>query len=124
MASNTSSSVEVRSQVFQTEFEDICREIQGSVLPNIIMPWTDDDGTATYSSVLGPSLEGGMPERLAVHLKDNLVDSRPLTRGTSKIGTSLDRNHNGRPRPRTGRNGCRGWNTSSANSGKIRASNT
>ncbi|PQM35131.1 hypothetical protein Pyn_27298 [Prunus yedoensis var. nudiflora] len=65
MASSTPLSVEARSQLFQTGFEDICREIQGSVLPNIIMPWTDDDGTATDSSVLDPSLEGGMPERLA-----------------------------------------------------------
>ncbi|PQP91886.1 hypothetical protein Pyn_27434 [Prunus yedoensis var. nudiflora] len=74
MASSTSTSVEVRSQVFQTGFEDICREIQGSVLPNIIMPWIDDDGVATDSCILGPSLEGGMPERLAVHLKDKMVD--------------------------------------------------
>ncbi|PQM38661.1 hypothetical protein Pyn_37550 [Prunus yedoensis var. nudiflora] len=74
MASSTSSSIEAWSQVFQTGFKDICREIQGSVLPNIIMPWTNDDGTATDSCVLGPSLESGMPERLAVHLKNNLVD--------------------------------------------------
>ncbi|KAL6269642.1 hypothetical protein ACE6H2_026553 [Prunus campanulata] len=74
MASSTSSSVEARSQIFQTELEDICREIQGLVQSNIVVPWTDDDGTASDSCVLGPSLEGGMPKRLAVHLKDNLVD--------------------------------------------------
>ncbi|CAL2238697.1 unnamed protein product [Prunus armeniaca] len=74
MASSTPTSVEARSQVFQTEFEDICREIQGSVLPNIVTLWTDDDGTATDSCVLGPSVDGGMPERLGAHLKNNLVD--------------------------------------------------
>ncbi|CAL2244733.1 unnamed protein product [Prunus armeniaca] len=74
MASNTPTSVEARSQVFQTKFENICREIQGSVLPNIVTPWTDDDGTATDSCVLGPSVDGGMPERLVAHLKNNLVD--------------------------------------------------
>ncbi|XP_021823203.1 uncharacterized protein LOC110764515 [Prunus avium] len=71
MASSTSISVEARSQAFQTEFEDICREIQGSVRPNIIMPWTDDDGVATDSCVLSPC---GMPGRLVAHLKNNLVD--------------------------------------------------
>ncbi|PQQ05219.1 uncharacterized protein Pyn_08971 [Prunus yedoensis var. nudiflora] len=74
MASSTSTSVEAQSQAFQTEFEDICREIQGSVLPNIIMTWTDDDGVATDSCVLGPFVDGGMPERLVAHLKNNLVD--------------------------------------------------
>ncbi|PQM38299.1 hypothetical protein Pyn_09855 [Prunus yedoensis var. nudiflora] len=73
MASSTSASVEARSQVFQTGFEDICREIQGSVLPNIIVPWADDDGAASDSCLLGPSVEGGMPEKLAVHLKDKLA---------------------------------------------------
>ncbi|PQQ14518.1 hypothetical protein Pyn_26600 [Prunus yedoensis var. nudiflora] len=81
MASSTSSFVEALSQVFQTGFEDICREIQGSVLPNIIMPWTDDDGTATDSCVLSPSLDGGTPERLAVYLKNNLVDLSVLDEG-------------------------------------------
>ncbi|XP_021812765.1 uncharacterized protein LOC110755792 [Prunus avium] len=38
------------------------------------MPWTDDDGVATDSCVLGPSVNGGMPERLVAHLKNNLVD--------------------------------------------------
>ncbi|CAL8992690.1 unnamed protein product [Prunus brigantina] len=38
------------------------------------MPWTDDDGAATNSCVLGPSVEGGMPERLVAHLKNNLVN--------------------------------------------------
>ncbi|CAL9001121.1 unnamed protein product [Prunus brigantina] len=52
MASSTSTSVEARSQVFQT----------------------DDDGIATDSWVLSPSVEGGMPERLVAHLKNNLVD--------------------------------------------------
>ncbi|CAL9018319.1 unnamed protein product, partial [Prunus brigantina] len=74
MASSTSASIEGRSQVFQTGFEDICREIQGSVLSNIVMPWTDDDDAATDSCVLGPSVERGMPERLVAHLKNNLVD--------------------------------------------------
>ncbi|PQQ13517.1 hypothetical protein Pyn_32495 [Prunus yedoensis var. nudiflora] len=74
MASSTSTSVEVRSQAFQTEFEAICRDIQGSVLPNILTPWADDDGTATDSCVLGPSIDGGMPERLVAHLKNNLVN--------------------------------------------------
>ncbi|PQQ12204.1 uncharacterized protein Pyn_00245 [Prunus yedoensis var. nudiflora] len=74
MASSTSTSVEVRSQTFHTEFEAICRGIQGSILPNIIAPWSDDDGTATDSCVLGPSIDGGMPERLVAHLKNNLVD--------------------------------------------------
>ncbi|PQP91935.1 hypothetical protein Pyn_19441 [Prunus yedoensis var. nudiflora] len=74
MASSTSTFVETRSQAFQTEFEDICREIQGSVLPNIIMPWANDHGAATDSCVLGPSIDGRMPERLVAHLKNNLVD--------------------------------------------------
>ncbi|PQQ20351.1 hypothetical protein Pyn_37116 [Prunus yedoensis var. nudiflora] len=81
MASSTSSSIEARSQTFQTGFEDICQEIQGSVQPNIIMPWTDDDCTATDSGIVGPSLEGGMPERLAFHLKDNLVDLSAFDKG-------------------------------------------
>ncbi|CAL8089041.1 unnamed protein product [Prunus armeniaca] len=72
MASSTSASVEALSQVFQTQFEDICRDIQGSVLSDIIAPWTDDNGAVTESCILGPSVEGGMPERLAVHLRDNL----------------------------------------------------
>ncbi|CAL2259931.1 unnamed protein product [Prunus armeniaca] len=72
MASSTSASVEALSQVFQTQFEDICREIQTSILSDIIAPWTDDDGAVTDSCILGPSVEGGMPERLAVHLRDNL----------------------------------------------------
>ncbi|PQP92750.1 uncharacterized protein Pyn_13504 [Prunus yedoensis var. nudiflora] len=84
MASSTSSTVEARSDVFQTGFEDICREIQGSVQPNIVMPWTDDDGTATDSCILGPSLEGGMLERLAVHLKDNLVNLSAFDKGDYK----------------------------------------
>ncbi|CAL9012338.1 unnamed protein product [Prunus brigantina] len=46
----------------------------GSVLSNIVMPWIDDDGAATDSCVLGPSVEGGMPKRLVAHLKNNLVD--------------------------------------------------
>ncbi|CAL9007274.1 unnamed protein product [Prunus brigantina] len=62
------------SQVFQTELEDICREIQGSVLPNIVTPWTDNDGAATDSCILGPSVDGGMLERLVAHLKNSLVD--------------------------------------------------
>ncbi|CAL9010229.1 unnamed protein product [Prunus brigantina] len=70
----TSASVEARSQVFQTVFEDICQEIQGSVLPDIVAPWAHDDGVSSDSCLLGPSVEGGMPERLAVHSKDNLVD--------------------------------------------------
>ncbi|PQM40059.1 uncharacterized protein Pyn_07211 [Prunus yedoensis var. nudiflora] len=64
----------INCAAFQTEFEDICQEIQGSVLPNIITPWADDDGIATNSCVLGPSVDGGMPERLVAHLKNNLVD--------------------------------------------------
>ncbi|PQP98279.1 uncharacterized protein Pyn_26110 [Prunus yedoensis var. nudiflora] len=74
MASSTSTSVEARSQAFHTKFEAICRDIQGSVLPNIISPWSDDAGVATDSCVLGPSIDGGMPERLVAHLKNNLVD--------------------------------------------------
>ncbi|BFG29927.1 hypothetical protein CerSpe_162010 [Prunus speciosa] len=74
MASSTSISADVRSQTFHTEFEAIFRDIQGSVLPNILTPWADDDGTATDSCVLGPSVDGGMPERLVAHLKNNLVD--------------------------------------------------
>ncbi|PQM38291.1 hypothetical protein Pyn_39220 [Prunus yedoensis var. nudiflora] len=74
MASSTSPSVEVRSQAFHTEFRAICRDIQGSVLPNILSPWSDDDGTNTDSCVLGPFIDGGMPERLVAHLKNNLVD--------------------------------------------------
>ncbi|PQP95540.1 hypothetical protein Pyn_25011 [Prunus yedoensis var. nudiflora] len=124
MASSTSSSIEARSQTFQTRFEDICREIQGSIQPNIVVPWTNDDDTATDSGILGPYLEGGMPERLVVHLKDNLVDLSALDKGTTKTGMSFGRSHNGRPRLQTGRNGCRGWNTSSANSGKIKVSTT
>ncbi|CAL8089399.1 unnamed protein product [Prunus armeniaca] len=81
MASNTSASVEARSQVFQTVFEDICREAQGSVLPDIVAPWADDDSVSTDSCLLGPSVEGGMPERLAVHLKDNLVDLSAFDQG-------------------------------------------
>ncbi|PQQ06963.1 uncharacterized protein Pyn_27930 [Prunus yedoensis var. nudiflora] len=56
MASSPSISVEVRSQTFQTEFETICRDIQGSILPNILTPWADDDGALTDACVLGPSL--------------------------------------------------------------------
>ncbi|PQP91939.1 uncharacterized protein Pyn_34074 [Prunus yedoensis var. nudiflora] len=74
MASGTSTSVEVRSQTFQTEFAAICRDIQGSVLPNILTPWVDDDGVSTDTCVLGPSIEGGMPERLVALLKNDLVD--------------------------------------------------
>ncbi|CAL8163151.1 unnamed protein product [Prunus armeniaca] len=74
MASSTSTSIEARSQVFQTEFEDICREIQGSVLPNIVTPLTDDDGATTDSCILGPSVDTGMLERMVAHLKNNLVD--------------------------------------------------
>ncbi|CAL9005390.1 unnamed protein product [Prunus brigantina] len=74
MASSTSASAEALSQVFQTQFEDICLEIQGSVLSDIIAPWTDDDGAATDSCILDLSVEGGMLERLAVHLRDNLVN--------------------------------------------------
>ncbi|CAL2230066.1 unnamed protein product [Prunus armeniaca] len=81
MASNTSASVEAQSQVFQTVFEDICREAQGSVLPDIVAPWADDDSVSTDSCLLGPSVEGGMPERLAVHLKDNLVDLSAFDQG-------------------------------------------
>ncbi|CAL9020677.1 unnamed protein product [Prunus brigantina] len=129
MASSTSAFVEARSQVFQTEFEDICREIQGSVLSNIVMPWTDDDGATTDSCVLGPSVKGGMPERLVAHLKNNLVDLSAFDGGgggggTSRIGTSLGRSPNGQPRPRIGKNGCRGWSISSASNGKIKASTT
>ncbi|PQM40286.1 uncharacterized protein Pyn_06103 [Prunus yedoensis var. nudiflora] len=81
MASSTPTSVEGWSQAFQTEFEDICGEIQGSVLPNIIMPWTDDDGAATDSCVLGPSVDGGMPERLVALLKNNLMDLSAFDEG-------------------------------------------
>ncbi|PQQ15827.1 hypothetical protein Pyn_19010 [Prunus yedoensis var. nudiflora] len=66
MASNASSSIEARSQIFQTKFEDICREIQGSIQANIIVPWFEN-GTVTDSCLHGPSLESGMPERLVVH---------------------------------------------------------
>ncbi|CAL2239694.1 unnamed protein product [Prunus armeniaca] len=41
---------------------------------NIVTPWIDDDGAATDSCVLGPSVDGGMLERLVAHLKNNLVD--------------------------------------------------
>ncbi|PQQ15690.1 hypothetical protein Pyn_09282 [Prunus yedoensis var. nudiflora] len=81
MSSSTSASVEARSQAFQTVFEDICREIQGSVLPDIVLPWADDDGAASDSCLLGPSLEGGMPGRLALHLKNNLVDLSAFDQG-------------------------------------------
>ncbi|PQM42769.1 hypothetical protein Pyn_37839 [Prunus yedoensis var. nudiflora] len=81
MASSTSSSVEARSQTFQTGFEDICREIQGLVQSNIVVPWTDDDGTATDFGILSPYLEGGMPERLAIHLKEKLVDLLAFDKG-------------------------------------------
>ncbi|PQQ14503.1 hypothetical protein Pyn_15639 [Prunus yedoensis var. nudiflora] len=97
MASSTSTSVEARSQAFHMKFEDICREIQGSVLPNIISPWTDDDGVAIDSCVLGPSIDGGMPERLVAHLKNNLVDLSAFDGGTSKIGMLSGRSSNGQP---------------------------
>ncbi|PQP94673.1 uncharacterized protein Pyn_03846 [Prunus yedoensis var. nudiflora] len=74
MASSTSTSAEVRSQAFHTEFEAICRDIQSSIRPNILTPWADDDGAPTDSCILGPSIDGGMPERLVAHLKNNLVD--------------------------------------------------
>ncbi|PQQ12011.1 hypothetical protein Pyn_23135 [Prunus yedoensis var. nudiflora] len=80
MASSTSSSVEARSLIFQTEFEDICREVQGLVQSNVIVPWFED-GVASESCLLVPSLEGGMPERLTVHLKDNLVDLSAFDKG-------------------------------------------
>ncbi|PQQ00289.1 uncharacterized protein Pyn_32351 [Prunus yedoensis var. nudiflora] len=35
---------------------------------------TDDDSAATDSCVLGPSVDGGMPDRLVALLKNNLVD--------------------------------------------------
>ncbi|CAL9011450.1 unnamed protein product [Prunus brigantina] len=74
MASNTSASADALSQVFHTQFEDICRDIQGQVLLDVIAPWTDDDGAISESCILGPTVEGGMPEKLAVHLRDNLVN--------------------------------------------------
>ncbi|PQP97180.1 hypothetical protein Pyn_22064 [Prunus yedoensis var. nudiflora] len=73
MASSTSTSVEAWSQVFQTEFKNICREVQGSILSDIVAPWIDEDGAATDTCILSPSLDGDMPERLASHLK-NMVD--------------------------------------------------
>ncbi|CAL9005859.1 unnamed protein product [Prunus brigantina] len=72
MASSTPVSADALSQIFQTRFEDICREVQSSVISDVIAPWTDEDGTASDSCVHGPYVEGGMPESLAVHLRDNL----------------------------------------------------
>ncbi|CAL9018494.1 unnamed protein product, partial [Prunus brigantina] len=46
----------------------------GQVLPDVIAPWTDDDGAVSESCILGPTVEGGMPEKLAVHLRDNQVN--------------------------------------------------
>ncbi|PQM36575.1 hypothetical protein Pyn_40813 [Prunus yedoensis var. nudiflora] len=121
MASSTCSYVEARSQTFQTGFEDICREIQGSVQPNIIVPWTDDDGTTTDAGILGPYLEVACQRGLQSTSRTIWWISRPLTRETTRTGTPLGRSHNGRPRPQTRRSGCRGWNTSSAKSGEIKA---
>ncbi|CAL9024780.1 unnamed protein product, partial [Prunus brigantina] len=54
MASSTPVSADALSQIFQTRFEDICREVQSSVISDVIAPWTDEDGTASDSCVHGP----------------------------------------------------------------------
>ncbi|CAL2240302.1 unnamed protein product [Prunus armeniaca] len=124
MTSSTSTSVKARSQVFQTEFEDICRAIHGSVLPNIVTPWTDDDVATTDSCVLGPSVDGGMPERLVAHLKNNLVDLSAFDGGDFQDWNVARPSPNGQPRPRIGKNDCQGWSTSSASNGRNKASTT
>ncbi|PQQ00431.1 hypothetical protein Pyn_08122 [Prunus yedoensis var. nudiflora] len=124
MASSTSSFVEAQSQIIKTEFEDIRREIQGSVQPNIVVPWLDDDGTAIDSGILGPYLEGGMPERLAVHLKDNLVDLSAFDKGDYKDWNAARPQQQWPTSTPDGRNGYRGWSISSANSGRIKGSTT
>lgn len=61
MVATAASSIDTRSQAFYREFENIGREVQGSVEGNIFAPWFDNEDAPLEFHILYPSLKGDMP---------------------------------------------------------------